>query len=209
VRERQARKIEVVSDAIVEMYEDCFDNSMGEHYIAHRGVPKWAAKLWGLGYSDLTRSMVIPMLNTVSERVQDYMSLKFEGGYTDVLKLKPENAGAAVVVPKNYKAFENAVVVEGLIDAMKAGLAMWSQGILAVPVALSTVFPTAEQLKFVRRFNRVYLGFDHDEAGTKGRDVCRRAFRDKAFLYDLVYPEELKDPGELGIQHAVSVKLIL
>jgi DNA primase len=207
--ERRERRAEAVPTAVVEMFEECFDKSLADKYLKYRGMPKWAAKMWGLGYSDLDKALMIPLRGAESLKVQGYLSVQFRGSFEDVIKLKPEDAGEAVTVPRNFQTFTDAVIVEGWADAIKAGEALWKIGVRALPIAINTVFPTKAQLRFIRHFHKVYLGFDHDEAGRKGHDCMRRALRDKAYVFEFVYPEVLKDPGELSQDHEVQVKLLL
>ena len=208
VREPYKRKVTSVPDAIVEMYEECFDQSLGEKYMKYRGVPKYLSKLWQLGYADLERSLVIPLRNTETGNIQSYTSVQFQGSFDEVFKSKPADAGSGVTVPSNYKSFTNALVVEGYIDGMKAAEVMWKMGMDVVPVALNTAFPTKEQMRFIRRFERVIIGLDHDESGRKGFEHIRRQLRDKAYVYELIYDEHLKDPGQLTAESVVATKLL-
>lgn len=207
LRDQVKRRVSFVPDAVAEAYEYCFDGSLGARYVKSRGVPKWAAKLWQLGYSDLERALVVPMRNAANGKIQAYTSIVFQGD--ELFKSKPPDCGAAVTVPSNYKAFENALVVEGYIDGIKAAMAMWSKGMRIVPIAVNTAMPSKEQLKLIRGYKRVYIGMDHDPAGEKGAEYLRRQLRDKAFVYEFIYPELLKDPGELTEEHEIAVKLIL
>ena len=199
-----------VSDAIQEFYEYSFPGSLAEKYTKYRGIPKWATKMWQFGFDELNTALVVPMRNTMNGKIMGHLSVAIQGSFEEVFKSKNcDHAGTTVTTPDNYAAFDSCVVVEGPVDGVKAAEVMWRQDIKAVPVTLNTAYPSNDQLNFIRRFKRVILGLDHDSTGQRAREFCVGKFKDKALLYDFVYPEARKDPGELTPDDKIGLKLIV
>ena len=209
--ERAKPKVsQAVPDAVQDMYEACFAGSIAAKYAKFRGVPRWASKLWGLGFDELNTALVVPMRGTADGKIYGHFSIALQGTFDEVYRSKQcDEAGKTVTVPADFArhSYQDCVVTEGIFDGVKAAEALWKKGITAMPVVLNTAYPAKEQLGFIRRFKRVCLGLDHDAAGLRATEYCRKQLADKAFLYDFVYPENRKDPGMLEPGDDVSIKL--
>lgn len=202
-----------IPDAILETYTEALPNSMASRYLRYRKTPPWAARMLGIGYDHLNRSMTVPMRNVNTGKVQGFALYIFGGTFEEVDKEKRDaNSSESITVPVNYRKYSSCIVVEGAFDAMNFmklyGLTPSFKNVC--PVVLNTSHASKSQLNFIRaNFDKIILGLDHDFAGKKGTQELLKSLRDRSKVFEFVYPEEVKDLGELRRSDDVHLKLFL
>lgn len=202
-----------IPSVVAEMYVQSFPGSLANKYVRWRKEPTWAANLFELGYDELHKALTLPMKDVNNGRVRGYSLVNFLGDFSDVTKNKVcEQANATVSTILGYRSYKSCVVVEGLFDAMRiVSLAGNGNRVLQglCPVILNTAIPTDEQVRFIRSFDSITLALDHDDAGTRGREWLVKALHDRSMVFNLEYPEERKDPGEIKFDDILARSLVL
>ena len=83
------------------------------------------------------------------------------------------------------------VVVEGYLDVMR----WWEYGINVVATMGS--HPSDEQIRLLSAYEDIFLAYDKDDAGFKGRDEIADRLKNRVTLWDTTFPGGKTDPKQL------------
>lgn len=204
---KKVQEVHNVPDVVAEAYRDCIHRSVAEKYLRSRRIPKWVALMLGIGYDDLQKSIMVPMRNVYSGKTQGF----FRQYLDDESREKDcDDAGKTVMVPEHIWTFDRCYVVEGFSDAARLiHCLVLNDRLDGVPVALGGASFTKEHALFLRKFSNIVVAFDHDFAGERGKNYLLKSLSDHPRVFELDYPMERKDPGEILPDDRVVTKLSL
>lgn len=205
--DKKVQRVHTVPDVVAEAYEDSLHRSNAQKYLRFRHIPKWAALMLGVGYDDLQKSLMVPMRNVFSGKIQGF----FRQFLDDESREKDcEEAGKTVMRPSKLWTYERCYVVEGYTDAaMLLRFMMANNRLDGVPIALGGASFSKEHATYLRQYNNIVVAFDHDFAGERGKNALLKVLADHPRVFELDYPDHRKDPGEIKVSDTVKNKLSL
>lgn len=189
-----------------------------------RGFSKQFLKQMGIGYDPDTQRVVFPIRSTQGKLVgltrrttigqePKYLHTKFSKG--DHLYL-----GEYLTDP--IRDGDTCVIVEGHIDALrlysltegrgknrtKLHRSLDRQGMpLGAAVAIMGSSPTKTQIRLIlRRYSKILLAFDNDDAGHTAHDLTVQALLEKGARSVYTMHFEPTDPGGLGPDDRVHIE---
>ena len=185
---------EMTLDAIEIDYESLDSVARLQPFI-ERGLSIDTLRHFEVGFSEVKNRIVIPVRN------QQYKLVGLIGRAIEQSQ-EPRylyNTGfkrAEVLFNiQNAKSYNEVIVVEGSVDAMKVHEAGFQNVVATLGAQISD-----NQSALIRKyFDRIIIFSDNDEAGSAMRDGIIRSCCGKE-IYSAQIPEGLKDPGEMTKQ---------
>jgi DNA primase len=184
---------EIWDEALIDNMKLSYDDPIFD-CLYERGFRKNTLEIFEIGYSRKQERITIPVRDEFGQFVG------FTGRAT-----KPEQTKKYwdKGLPKkfilfnldNAKKYDEVIVVEGPLDAMK----VYQAGFPNVIAILGGGFTKQQSQKLLRHFQSVIIFTDNDEAGRAFAKKIERVMRSagKRIFY-VKYPERIKDPGEMG-----------
>lgn len=204
---KTTQKVHAVPDVVAEAYRNSLPKSAAEKYLRIRKIPKWVAMMYGVGYDEIQKSMMVPMRNVYSGKVQGFFRQFIDD---DSREKDCDEAGKTIIAPERIWTYDRCFVVEGFSDAaILLRNLIHHTDIMGVPIALGGAAFTKEHATYLRQFKDIVLAFDHDFAGDRGKNYLLKELKDYPRVFELDYPKACKDPGELRMDDDIKVILSL
>lgn len=167
--------------------------------MVERGFSEETLRYFEFGYSRVKERITIPVRNAqfklvgiIGRAVQDHQEPKY-------LYNKGFRRGELLFNIQNAKGFEQVIVCEGSLDAVKTHQAGFKNVVATLGAKV-----TGHQVRLLKKyFDSIVIFSDQDEAGDSMMSDIISGCRGKE-VYRMKIPEDLKDPGEMTQEQIIN-----
>lgn len=178
IAKRHKHVVEPVPDAIVDAYKDALRGSVGSEYLRYRGIPKFVAESFDVGYDQLDARLMVPVRSVTDSGVVGFDTRGFVDSLDRVEKkiiIPDAIKGKIVIAGTGYRKKVGVIVCEGFMDVAKVTLWLMRTGNTRyTAIALCGTQASEDHLRLLHSFDYVTLGFDNDAAGDRAKQFVAR-----------------------------------
>lgn len=170
-------------------------------YLGGRGISEKVQRSFKVGYDKKGKAVAFPWMNIegkiINIKFRSISSKQFYY-YPDGQPIRNHLYGMHFIYKLNI---EKVFIVESEIDC----LYLWSHGIPAIALGGSNVSKEQKQLILRSPIKNLVIATDNDRVGKEIRENIVKTFIGSKELFDLEFPEDVKDVNELSPEYLKNV----